>query len=174
MRITESQLRRIIREPISINPMSHSQGWIDPEGHYHYDPRLSDHGEWAMHKLLDLGMSEEMLDGIREEASRYIQRGDSELRMPDSDDVKEIHRSISWIVEDVAKDMLLRMGWGKVMNAYTIDVRLPSRTIIDRWLELGMDAGVDADDEFTVYSDDDILVSGDMEEIERFMKKLRR
>jgi len=45
MRITEGQLRRIIRDEITSDATDHAQGWIDPEGACRYDPRMPEHGE---------------------------------------------------------------------------------------------------------------------------------
>jgi len=171
LRITEGHLRRIIREAISANRTRHSQGWIDPGGDYHYDPRVPDHGEWAFRKLLDLGESDAMLDGIRASIMRSIRSGDSEMQMPDTEDVREIHQSIPWLVEDVAKSMLLGMGWGAVSNAYTLAVRRPRRSVIETWISLGQDAGAEEKGPYTIYSGAGALVSGDVYEIEDFANR---
>lgn len=163
MRITESQLRRIIREALSTVRYRHSQGWIDPNGDYHYDPDLSDHGEWAIRWLSENGMADRIIDGVRAVAD--LDAGvNSIAAIPDD---------LEYVVSDVATGILQGMGWGKVINAYTLAVKRPRRAVIERWLELGMEAGVEEREPFTVYMDDDILVKGDMYEVEDYARRLR-
>ena len=174
MRITEGQLRRIIREEITSEVGSHSQGWIDPEGGYHYDPEMPDHGEWAAHKLVDLGMRNQLLDAIQSEVDRLGRYLSSPPRMPPTENIGVIYQAMSWIAGDVAKDMLLGLGWAAITNAYEISAPHPSRAIIDRWLDLGMEAEANPDGPFTIHGNNRVLVSGNMEEIEKFSRRLRR
>ena len=173
MRITEGQLRRIIREEITSDATDHSQGWIDPEGTYHYDPRMPEHGEWAAHKLVDLGMRYQLLDALRAEVER-LGRYLSPPRMPRTENIEVVYREIPWIASDVAKDMLQELGWAAITNAYEISAPQPNRAIIDRWLDLGMEAGADPDGLFKIHGSSKLLASGNMEEIEKFSRRLRR
>ena len=177
MRITEAQLRRIIREALTPpnfrSPTRHSSGWIDPAGEYHFDPKLPDHGEWALSRLLDLKMQDVLLDRTRAAVARSIRNGDTELQMPEGDDIIAIHAATPWIVEDAAIKILLSMGWAKVSNAYTIQAQHLTPQILETWMNLGMESGADPEMEHTVWTGDQPRRLAGWDGIERLMRKIR-
>lgn len=174
MLITEKKLRRMVREMISSDRTSHSQGWIDPKGDYHHDPEGSEHGEWAAHKLVDFGMIDELLEKIEAEVNFRNTYATRRMKVPNTDDIDVIYQSIPLATSEVARDMLLELGWGAVSNAYELSVKYPNRSIIERWIDLGMEAGADPDGTFKIWSGSKLLVSGNMEEVEKFSRRLGR
>ena len=164
----------LLREVISSSRTSHSQGWIDPQGVHHLDPRMQDHGEWATDYLVKNGMERQIIEAIPAVSERMVARGSKPILVPDTQDFSVIYDKVGWVIDDISTKILMGMGWGKVMNAYTLGMSKPSRTVIDSWLNLGMEAGVNPDASFSIYSRDDVIASGTMEDIENYMRRLGR
>lgn len=75
-------------------------------------------------------------------------------------------------VRSAAQRALLTHGWGKVSNAYGIEVWKPSRSVLETWMNLGMDAGSDPEVYHNVYDKNGSLAEGGWDQIERFMRRL--
>lgn len=146
MRLSERTLRWIIREellrevsvPDFTSRMKFSSGWIDPTGEHHFDPKLRDHGAWALR----------LITGKYEPTDE------------------------SFSDEDNATKELLSRGWAKVSNAYVIQILEPTRTVLEAWLNLGMESGSDPDDIHTIWGEEHPIMTGDWSKIERFMRRL--
>ena len=93
--------------------------------------------------------------------------------IPEYSNMGELYYSdIQSEVRSVAMRTLLRNGWGKVSNAYSLELWKPNRTVIDAWLDLGMQAGSDPERYHNIFDDKKSLVEGDWQAIERFVKRL--
>jgi len=71
-----------------------------------------------------------------------------------------------------AQRALLMNGWGKVSNAYGLELWVPSRVVIETWMNLGMEAGSDPEMYHTIYGNKKTFAEGDWNQIERFMRSL--
>lgn len=60
------------------------------------------------------------------------------LRGKQSDPYKDTYKV--YMMKDAAKDVLLDAGWGKVSNAYTLEIRPPAPFVIEKWMELAENA----------------------------------
>lgn len=135
-------------------------GWIDPEGDYHYDPDFPDHSEWAGMVAIP------NIPGAIEELAQRIEA-------PPGEDLEWLVYSSGSRGEKEIRNMLLERGWVKVSNAYTVEVWEPTRTILNSWLDLGMEADCDPEREFLVVGrGNKPLVRGDWHAIERYVKGL--
>lgn len=184
MGTAESRIRSLIREMLILEGVedvpppgfaretSHSMGWISPEGKYHFDPRQTDHGDWALRFAKDNpALARELEAAIRpiieppgltpEEREEF-----KELRKREEDarDRKPGAKRLTWgemrriadlrekragkpgdpykdeykvyQMKVAAKKVLLRAGWGKVSNAYLLELLEPSAPVIETWLKL--------------------------------------
>lgn len=181
MRIAEGQLRRIIRkhlldEAVTASHISHSQGWIDPDGEYHYDRARPDHGEWALHVLPGLGLQDAFIDKLGSaRGGKYGLKLPQVPGYPDPESIYYSGKVDQTLVSRVAAELLLGAGWGKVTNAFTLSVDLPSRRVLRSWLDLAIEAGADPDDPYyTIYSNNKQALRGTAYEVERLVSRLDR
>ena len=75
-------------------------------------------------------------------------------------------------VRSVAIRTLLRNGWGKISNAYSMECWKPTRIVVNAWLDLGMSAGSNSDNYHNIFDDKKSLIEGDWQTIEKFAKRL--
>ena len=93
--------------------------------------------------------------------------------IPQYSNMSELYYSdIQSEVRSVAMRTLLRNGWGKVSNAYSLELWKPTRTVVNSWLDLGMQAGSDPERYHNIFDSKKSLVEGDWNVIESFMKGL--
>ena len=183
---------------------THSVGWIDPGGAYHYDPNKRDHGEWAAFQIeKDPNLMSQFEDALKvecgpippppprtpEEQAIYDAKSDMGKKMddwkrqggrklegkpiPPYNSMGELYYSdIQSEVRSVAMRTLLRNGWGKVSNAYSMELWKPTRTVVNAWLDLGMNAGSDPERYHNIFDNKKSLVEGDWQAIESFVKRL--
>ena len=82
------------------------------------------------------------------------------------------YSSIQSEVRFSAQRALLMNGWGKVSNAYGLELWNPSRSVLETWMNLGMEAGSDPEMYHAVYGNKKTFVGGGWSEIESFMRTL--
>jgi hypothetical protein len=181
MRIMEGRLRAIVRarlldEAVTASHTSHSQGWIDPDGEYHYDRARPDHGEWALHVLPGLDLQDTFIDRLGSaRGGRYGLKLPQVPGYPDPESIYYSGEIDQSLVSRVASELLLGAGWGKVTNAFTLSVDLPSRRVLRSWLDLAIEAGADPDDPyFTIYSSSKQVLRGTAYEVQRLASRLDR
>jgi len=211
-RFDESLVRNLVRSMLKesaapqnfASSVTHSAGWISPQGDYFYDPQKRDHGEWAAFQAeKDPKLMAAFLEELKKETDPlptppprspaeqaaydakspmgkkmddWRRQGGRPLEgkaIPPYRDMGELYYSdIQSEVRSAALRALLANGWGKVSNAYGIEVWKPSRSVIEKWLNLGMDAGSDPEMYHNIYDKNGSLAQGGWDQIERFMKRL--
>jgi hypothetical protein len=132
--VTEALLRRIIREALApenfTSATRHSSGWIDPEGGYHFDPDLPDHGQSAI----------------------QLTSSDPDLMHKLQTKYKNLKQMEPYQVEDAAHHILTSEGWAAVKNAYMLAVaKLPTPEMLKTWMEIGMESGSDPDHRHVIW-----------------------
>jgi hypothetical protein len=179
--------------PNFASSVTHSAGWISPQGDYYYEPQKRDHGEWAaweisrnpqmmeelIRRLEDMAGSGPDLSKMSQEdilnnlADIMVSAGKSRVRLPAGRSIEDLYYSDAQSeVRSVAMKMLLEKGWGKISNAYSIEIWKPTRAVLDTWLFLGMDANSDPEKYHEVFGKDKSWVEGDSYAIQDFMEKL--
>jgi len=172
---------------------THSVGWIDPGGMYHYDPNKRDHGEWA---AWEVSRDPEMMKELIERLEAMAVQGPDLSKMSNQDILANIsdimlasqkpkvtlpagrsiedlyYSSVQSEVRSIATKMLLERGWGKVSNAYSLECWKPTRKVVNAWIDLGMQAGSDPERYHNIFDNKKSLVEGDWQVIESFMKRL--
>jgi len=184
---------------------THSVGWIDPDGVYHYNPEQRDHGEWAAFHIgrnpslmpqfeaaleVECGPIDPPPPRTPEEQAVYDAKSPMGKKMddwkrqggrpltgktiPEFSNMGELYYNsdIQSEVRSVAMRTLLRNGWGKVSNAYSLEIWKPTRTVVNAWLDLGMNAGSDPERYHNIFDNNKPLAEGDWQAIESFMKRL--
>ena len=194
--LVRSLVRSILTEAVAPNFASsttHSAGWIDPHGQYHYDPQKRDHGEWAAWEVSrSPQMMDELIRQLEAKASPgpdfskmsqdeifanftelMMSAGKKKLNLPAGRSIEDLYFSDAQSeVRSIATKILLENGWAKVSNAYGIEVWKPTRLILDTWMNLGMEAGSDPERYHNVYNSKSSIVEGDWNELENFMRRL--
>jgi len=210
-RFDESLVRSLVRSmlaeaaaPDFASSVTHSAGWISPQGEYYYDPQRRDHGEWAAFQAeKDPKLMATLLEELKKETdpippppprtpteqaaydkkSPTFQRMDDWRRqggrplkgkpIPPYKDMSELYYSdIQSEVRSAALRALLMNGWGKVSNAYGIELWKPSKSVLETWMNLGMEAGSDPERYHNVYDKNGSIVEGDWMTIENFMRRM--
>jgi hypothetical protein len=210
-RFNESLIRKLVRSmlaeavaPNFASSVTHSAGWISPEGEYFYDPQKRDHGEWAAFQVeKDPKLMATFLEVLKQEtgpippppprtpAEQAVYDAKSEMgkrmddwrrqggrklegkTIPPYNNMSELYYSdIQSEVRSSALRALLMNGWGKVSNAYGIELWKPSRSVIETWMNLGMESGSDPEMYHNIYNKQGSLAEGDWGQIERFMRRL--
>jgi hypothetical protein len=200
-RFDESLLRSLVRSILSestiapnfASSVTHSAGWIDPSGRYHYDPQKRDHGEWA---AWEVSRNPQMMDELIRQLEANAAPGPDfskmsqdeifanftelmmssrkkKLNLPAGRSIEDLYYSEAQSeVRSIATKILLENGWAKVSNAYGIEVWKPTRAILETWMNLGMEAGSDPERYHNVYNSKSSIVEGDWNELEKFMRRL--
>ena len=211
-RKNESLIRSVVRSILTesmapsnfASSVTHSAGWISPEGEYLYDPNRRDHGEWAAFQVeKDPKLMATFLEVLKQETgpippppprtpaeqTEYDAKSPTGKKMDDwrrqggrplsgkaipaYKDMGELYYSdIQSEVRFSAMRALLMNGWGKVSNAYGLELWNPSRTVLETWMNLGMEAGSDPEMYHTVYGNKKTFVGGGWSEIENFMRRI--
>ena len=210
-RFDESLVRNLVRSmlaeaaaPNFASSVTHSAGWISPEGEYFYDPQKRDHGEWAAFQAeRDPKLMKTFLEELKKETDPippppprtpaeqavYDAKSDTGKRMddwrrqggrklegkpiPPYNNMGELYYSdIQSEVRSSALRALLMNGWGKVSNAYGIELWKPSKSVLETWMNLGMEAGSDPEMYHNVYDKKGSIVEGDWTMLEKFMRRL--
>ena len=191
--VREILLSESVAPPSFASSVTHSAGWISPEGEYLYDPNRRDHGEWAAWEVSrNPQMMEELIKRLEEMAgpapdfSKMSQEelfanftelmmsaNKKKLEMPAGRSIEDLYYSSAQSeVRSIATKILLENGWAKVSNAYGIEVWKPTRLILDTWMNLGMEAGSDPERYHNVFDSKKSIVEGDWAELEKFMRRL--
>ena len=207
--LVRSLVKRMIAEssPPSgfASASTHSVGWIDPDGVYHYDPDQRDHGAWAaFHIGRDSSLMPQFEDALKvelgpidpppprtpEQQAVYNAKSTMSKKMddfrrqggrplsgrpiPEYSNMGELYYNaeVQSEVRSVAIRTLLRNGWGKISNAYSMECWKPTRIVVNAWLDLGMSAGSNSDNYHNIFDDKKSLIEGDWQTIEKFAKRL--
>jgi hypothetical protein len=191
--VREILLSESVAPPSFASSVTHSAGWISPEGEYLYDPNRRDHGEWAAWEVSrNPKMMEELikrLEAMVNSEPDFSKMSQEELlanftelmmsankrkfELPAGRSIEDLYYSSAQSeVRSIATKILLENGWAKVSNAYGIEVWKPTRLILDTWMNLGMEAGSDPERYHNVFDSKKSIVEGDWAELEKFMRRL--
>jgi hypothetical protein len=214
-RFDESLVRNLVRSMLKestvpqnfASSVTHSAGWISPDGEYFFEPNRRDHGEWAAFQIeKDPKLMATFLQELKKETdpippppprspaeqAAYDAKSEMGKKMddwrrqggrkldgkpiPPYKNMGELYYSdIQSEVRSAALRTLLSHNWGKVINAYGLEVSdNPLRIVIDKWMDLGAEAGSDPGNMHVIFSKDRRFVEGEWFDIDQFAKRFGR